>query len=44
MEMPMGEPVVADHQMTGALGVYPMSREASGTAWQPDASIHGGCI
>ena len=28
--------------MTGALGPYPMSREASGTAWQPDASIHGG--
>ena len=28
--------------MTGALGPYPMSREASGTAWQPDASRHGG--
>lgn len=28
--------------MTGALGDYPMSREASGTAWQPDASIHDG--
>jgi len=28
--------------MTGALGAYPMSREASGTAWQPDASHHGG--
>ncbi|HYJ53515.1 MAG TPA: hypothetical protein VEW04_10135 [Allosphingosinicella sp.] len=42
MEMHTGEPVVADHEMTGALGVYPMSREASGTAWQPDASIHGG--
>jgi len=28
--------------MTGALGAYPMSREASGTAWQPDASTHGG--
>jgi hypothetical protein len=28
--------------MTGALGAYPMSREASGTAWQPDASRHGG--
>ena len=24
--------------MTGALGSYPMEREASGTAWQPDAS------
>jgi hypothetical protein len=28
--------------MSGALGPYPMSREASGTAWQPDASHHGG--
>ena len=26
----------------GALGLYPMSREASGTAWQPDSSVHGG--
>ena len=24
--------------MTGALGPYPMTREASGTAWQPDTS------
>lgn len=32
----------AEHGMTGALGAYPMSREASGTAWQPDASRHGG--
>jgi len=28
--------------MTGAFGPYPGAREASGTAWQPDASIHGG--
>ncbi len=28
--------------MTGALGPYPMTREASGTAWQPDASVHDG--
>jgi hypothetical protein len=28
--------------MAGALGPYPMSREASGTAWQPDSSAHGG--
>ena len=27
---------------TGALGPYLMSRDASGTAWQPDASAHGG--
>jgi len=31
------------HQaMTGALGSYPMAREASGTAWQPDVSHHEG--
>lgn len=30
------------HAMNGALGAYPMSRDASGTAWQPDASQHGG--
>jgi hypothetical protein len=28
--------------MTGALGPYAMTREASGTAWQPDASPHAG--
>jgi hypothetical protein len=28
--------------MTGALGPYAMSREASGTSWQPDASPHAG--
>ena len=39
--MPEGEH--AGHgAMTGALGSYPMAREASGTAWQPDASEHGG--
>jgi hypothetical protein len=30
------------HDMTGALGPYPSGREASGTAWQPDSSPHGG--
>lgn len=30
------------HAMTGALGPHPISREASGTAWQPDFSPHGG--
>jgi hypothetical protein len=29
-------------EMTGALGSYPMTREASGTSWQPDASEHAG--
>ena len=28
--------------MTGALGSYPMTRESSGTAWQPDNSRHMG--
>jgi hypothetical protein len=28
--------------MTGVLGSYPMNRDASGTAWQPDAASHGG--
>ncbi len=28
--------------MTSALGPWPMSRDASGTSWQPDASEHGG--
>jgi len=30
--------------MTGALGSYPMQREASGTAWQPDNSKHQGLM
>ena len=35
-----------DHQMaiTGALGPYPMQRESSGTAWQPDSSTHTGLM
>ena len=31
-----------DSMMTGALGSYSMTREASGTSWQPDSSAHGG--
>lgn len=27
---------------SGALGSYPMTREASGTSWQPDVSTHSG--
>lgn len=30
--------------MTGAFGRYPMTRESSGTAWQPDASDHMGLM
>jgi hypothetical protein len=39
MDMPgmdMGQP------MHGALGAYAVTREASGTSWQPDASTHEG--
>ncbi len=30
------------HAMTSPLGPWPMTRDASGTAWQPDLSEHGG--
>lgn len=33
---------MASMPMTGALGPWPMSREASGTSWQPDQSEHAG--
>jgi uncharacterized cupredoxin-like copper-binding protein len=29
-------------EMQGAFGPYPMTRESSGTSWQPDSSPHGG--
>lgn len=32
------------HEMKGALGSYPMTREASGTAWQPDSSTETGLM
>lgn len=32
------------HSMAAALGPYDMTREASGTAWQPDVSEHGGVM
>jgi hypothetical protein len=31
-----------EHPMTGALGPYALTRETSGTAWQPESSIHEG--
>ena len=31
-----------DMPMTGTLGPYSMTREASGTSWQPDAAPHAG--
>jgi hypothetical protein len=43
--MPSHEKHPAGHMaMTGALGSYPMTREASGTAWQPDSSEHSGVM
>jgi uncharacterized cupredoxin-like copper-binding protein len=42
---PQAHGATQDHgamTMTGDLGPYPMSREASGTSWQPDASAHMG--
>jgi hypothetical protein len=33
---------VETHVMKGTLGQYPMAREASGTAWQPDSTPHTG--
>jgi len=45
MGRPPGESdiVIADYRMpSAALGQYAMTRESSGTAWQPDASEHRG--
>ena len=39
---PVGEHAGHAMAMTGVLGSYPMERESSGTAWQPDASEHDG--
>ena len=44
MDMPSGQHMGHGMAMTGALGPYPMQREASGTAWQPDASSHVGAM
>src|SRR5690242_21651538 len=30
----------ADMMSSGVLGAYPMTRDASGTSWQPDAAQH----
>src|SRR6476646_9240312 len=42
--MQHGEHVHREVPMSGALGTYPMTRESSGTAWQPDASEHMGLM
>jgi hypothetical protein len=44
-QQPMAGSEHAGHgAMAGAFGSYPMTREASGTAWQPDASEHSGIM
>jgi hypothetical protein len=40
--MAQGQHAGHEMAMTGALGSYPMERESSGTAWQPDTSEHMG--
>ena len=40
----MGHAGMDHSSMTGALGPYPMTRESSGTAWQPDSSEHSGLM
>ncbi len=44
MEMPRNDMPAMNMAMpmTGAYGFYSMSREASGTSWQPDAAPHSG--
>ena len=36
----MGDDADSRHAMAGALGGYAMTREASGTSWQPEAAPH----
>jgi hypothetical protein len=40
--MPMDRQAMPGMTMTGAFGSYPMSRDASGTSWQPDLAEHHG--
>jgi hypothetical protein len=43
MQMDHGAMPGMDHAMaSGLFGAYPAGRDASGTAWQPDVSEHGG--
>ena len=44
MTMPMSGHAGHEMNMTGVLGSYPMTRESSGTAWQPDSSEHMGLM
>jgi hypothetical protein len=42
--MPMSGHAGHEMDMKGALGPYPMERESSGTAWQPDTTAHQGLM
>ena len=42
MQMPGGMGMHEHTQMKGMYGPYPMTREASGTSWQPDRAHHMG--
>jgi len=42
MDMSHHDTAQMDMPMTGVLGSYPMTRDASGTSWQPDAVEHNG--
>ena len=52
MSAPTGSQAAMDHSkinddhdmssMDGVYGTYPMTRDASGTSWQPDSSPHDG--
>ena len=44
MVMRVGEHAGHGTAMAGALGTYPMERESSGTAWQPDTTEHMGLM
>lgn len=44
MNMPAGGHGGHSMDITGALGTYSMSRESSGTAWQPDTTEHMGLM
>ena len=41
---PAEQPMPGQGAMAGPLGDYPMTRDASGTSWQPDASPHAGLM
>ena len=41
-DMSSDMPAMKRPMMAGALGAYAFTRDASGTSWQPDASVHEG--